>query len=325
MRYGTALQFRQALDMRLRARAREASVPLLWLRKQVAFDRLLARLLVVGGERWLLKGALALDYRLSDRARTSRDMDLAHGGGEFQATADLRRAAALDLGDFFSFDVKRTSRLDESVAGAAVRYHLDCRLGRTLFDASTVDVGFTDRLDLEVEVLSGPALLGFAGIEPVAVPALPLCDHVAQKVHAWASQYGRDHPSSRSKDLADLVILAESFSFDAGHLREALERTFGARGAGPVPAALPPPPETWQSDYRRVASRLGLDADVDAACQVASAFVDPVLATMNPTGTWDTDRQEWTLDEEQLAVQDLRSVAVSLDDCQACHTWMGVM
>lgn len=293
--------------MRLRARSRRTGAPLLWLRKQVAFDRLLARLLVVGGRRWLLKGALALDYRLADRARSSRDMDLAHGGGEAQATADLRRAAVLDLGDFFSFDVTRTSRLDESLAGAAVRYHLDCRLGRTLFDASTVDVGFTDRLDLDVEVLSGPALLGFAGIEPAAVPALPLSDHVAQKVHAWASQYGREHPSSRSKDLADLVILAESFTFDAGRLREALERTFAARGAQPVPSALPAPPATWQVDYGRVAARLGLDTDVDAACQVASAFLDPVLASQVPAGAWDPGCKGWTGGDERAADEDVRA------------------
>ena len=51
------------------------------LRKEVAFDRLLARLLVVAPGRWVLKGGLALDFRFGERARTTRDIDLAIAGG----------------------------------------------------------------------------------------------------------------------------------------------------------------------------------------------------------------------------------------------------
>ena len=53
----------------------ERGISLTRLRKEVVFDRLLARLLRVAPHRWLLKGALALDFRLEERARTTMDLD----------------------------------------------------------------------------------------------------------------------------------------------------------------------------------------------------------------------------------------------------------
>jgi len=44
-------------------RARRTGASLVRLRKTVVFDRLLARLNEVALERWILKGALALDFR----------------------------------------------------------------------------------------------------------------------------------------------------------------------------------------------------------------------------------------------------------------------
>ncbi len=147
MRYLTALDFRQALETRLAQQAHASGAPFAWLRKQVAFDRLLARLLRDFPDAWMLKGALALDYRLRDQARTSKDMDLACSRGQDEATEQLVTAAAADLADFFSFHVDRTTRLDELVGGSAIRYHLTCRLGRSVFDEATIDVGFTDSLE----------------------------------------------------------------------------------------------------------------------------------------------------------------------------------
>ena len=78
MRYRTAAAFRRALEDRLRAHSRERGIALTGLRKQLVFDRLLARLLQVARGRWVLKGALALDFRFPDAARatSTRPKDL---------------------------------------------------------------------------------------------------------------------------------------------------------------------------------------------------------------------------------------------------------
>ncbi len=77
MRYASAGAFRRALETRLAAQARETGRSLVRLRKEVAFDRFLARMFAVAPDGWVLKGALALDYRFGDRARTTKDIDLA--------------------------------------------------------------------------------------------------------------------------------------------------------------------------------------------------------------------------------------------------------
>jgi hypothetical protein len=76
------------------------------LQKRVGFERFLARLLVTQPADWILKGAFVLDVRLGLATRSTKDIDLARAGNEQAATAHLTTAAAVDLKDFFSFDVR---------------------------------------------------------------------------------------------------------------------------------------------------------------------------------------------------------------------------
>ncbi len=101
-------------------------------------------------ERWVLKGALALDYRFGDRARTTKDIDLASAGDEASTRADLLAAQAVDLGDFFGFAIERTSALDRLVEGAAVRYHVRAELAGRVFDEFLLDVGFDPPTGVEL-------------------------------------------------------------------------------------------------------------------------------------------------------------------------------
>lgn len=71
MRYATAAAFRAALEQRLQAAAMEQRTSLGRLRKMAVFDRLMARLLMVAPDRWVVKGGVALDIRLGERARTT--------------------------------------------------------------------------------------------------------------------------------------------------------------------------------------------------------------------------------------------------------------
>jgi len=118
MKYESAARFRQALEQRLGDRTKATGASLVRLRKTVVFDRLLARLTVAAPGRWVLKGGLALDFRLKDRSRTTKDMDLVRHDDEEAAVADLIEAASRDLGDFFAFSVESRVRLGEYEAGA---------------------------------------------------------------------------------------------------------------------------------------------------------------------------------------------------------------
>jgi hypothetical protein len=65
-----------------------------------------------------------------------------------------------------------------------VRYQVDSQLAGRRFEAVAVDVDFGDPIEADPERLHGLDLLLFTGIAPTEVPAIPLSQHVAEKVHA---------------------------------------------------------------------------------------------------------------------------------------------
>ncbi len=76
-KYDNAISFRQALDDRIKNIARQRAIPLIRLRRQITFDRFLARLFDVKkkNQQWLLKGGYALEFRFHNLARTTKDID----------------------------------------------------------------------------------------------------------------------------------------------------------------------------------------------------------------------------------------------------------
>ncbi len=73
--YASPTAFRQALESRLANLANAEGIDIQRLRRQVAFDRLLARLFADQSSIWTLKGGYAMELRL-EASRTTRDIDL---------------------------------------------------------------------------------------------------------------------------------------------------------------------------------------------------------------------------------------------------------
>jgi hypothetical protein len=304
MRYATANAFRTALEARLRIRASETGRSFPQLRNEIAYNRLLARLLLAAPDRWILKGALALDLRLGAAARPTKDMDLGREDDIASATADMRAAEALDLGDYFSFIITQTAKLDALENATAVRYKVHASLaGRTFVDI-TVDVGFSSHAGWVPEALPAPDVLSFAGIEAINVPILPLAQHVAEKLHAYTRGY-RDGTvqSSRVKDLVDLVLIVRHSSLNAATLRTALDGVFVGRGLQALPPSFPSPPEDWRLPYEKAAIAVSIDPDLWAGHILVGAFLDPLLSPDPPlTASWDPLQQRWLpADEQQMS------------------------
>lgn len=300
IRYPTAAAFRRALEDRLNQRARAAGEPMVRLRKNVVFQRLLARLLVVSPDRWILKGALALDFRLSiregARPRVTKDMDLVRVGDIQAADTDFRSLPSLDLGDYFEFAVERIdlAEEDKEAGGAGLRYRVRASLAARIFEQVPVDVSFAPRT-VRPEIVEGPDLLDFAGLPPARVPAIPTAVHVAEKVHAYTRRYGPGGaPSSRPKDLVDLVLLAAYEPFRAGELRAVLEETFTSRGTHPLPDELPPPPAEWAKPYSAMAEQVGITPVLEDGYAQARTFLDLTLKGKVSGGArWEPTRQRW--------------------------------
>ena len=123
MKYANAARFRRALEDRLLNQSRTGPVPLARLRKRTVFDRLLARLTAHESERWLLKGASALDFRFGGQVRGTRDLDLSHPGDAPAISDVIMQIEDSLLDDYFSFAIQPTSKL-EPLGGVAIRFQV---------------------------------------------------------------------------------------------------------------------------------------------------------------------------------------------------------
>jgi hypothetical protein len=83
-----------------------------------------------------------------------------------------------------------------------------------------------------------------------------LNQHFAEKLHAMVRQYG-EGPSTRVKDLVDLMLFIESGMPPTRELVQAVSEVFILRGADP-PDDIPDPPFGWEPRYQEYALELRL-------------------------------------------------------------------
>jgi hypothetical protein len=182
--YKTAGAFRTALETRLQTRAQVERTDLQRLRRQVAFDRFLARLFPKGPKGtypWILKGGYAMELRIRS-ARTTKDIDLTlHDGTRLAKNLDergkqvrvmLQDAASIQLKDYFEFLVgEAREELDGAPEGGS-RYPVEARMDGRVFARFHVDIGIGEEVMEPVEVVEGRDWLGFGGIAPPSFPII---------------------------------------------------------------------------------------------------------------------------------------------------------
>jgi hypothetical protein len=272
--------FRRSLEDRLRSAATERGVSIDSIRLKLVMERLLARLFENPHPPWLLKGGFAMELRYRPRARTTRDLDLSIAGADRKASVadhsarlheELRSAASRDLGDYLVFTLGESSRDLQAPLGG-FRFRCECRLAGKRYAVFRLDVGYGDPTLQEPDTLVGGDLLAFAGIEPAVVLAVPTTQQFAEKLHAYTFPWS-DRTNTRTKDLADLLLLLEEGLGDSPALREALRVTFSRRATHPLPENLPPPPANWQPAFAQMAAELKLpQEDLESAYQRLADF-----------------------------------------------------
>jgi hypothetical protein len=181
--------------------------------------------------------------------------------------------------------------------GGSHRFRVSATLASRPFETFLLDVGLGAEDTLATEILRTDDLLGFAGIEPVEVAAVPLELQVAEKFHAYTRSYEGQRPSTRVKDLVDLGLIAELSSLDAATLHREVATVFTLRETHSPPATLPPPPPEWETPFRRLAKEVGASETLEAGHRDAAALLDPVLSGEVTTGTWNKDERRWVADE----------------------------
>lgn len=294
-RYVTPQAFKVALETRLRRNAQAGGVALSRVRQLCIFDRWLAWMVLELGDRFVLKGGVALELRLT-QARTTRDVDVRLSGRTTHLLSQLEGVAVRDTGDHLSFAVG-PDRHHPAIQGDGViyqgqRFRVQAHLaGKPYGDPFGLDVAHGDPILRAPDQVTGGDWLDFVGIAPAVVPVIPRESHVAEKLHAYTLPRNREN--SRIKDLPDLALLACTGSFLAADVRQAIRQTFTFRKTHPVPAQLPSPPPAWADAYRTMARDDDLPWPLlDAVVKAARRFLDPVLGDSD--GTWDPTRSSWS-------------------------------
>jgi hypothetical protein len=286
--YKTAGGFRTALETRLQARAREEKTDLQRLRRQVAFDRLLARLFPKGPKGtypWMLKGGYVMELRIRS-ARTTKDIDLTlHDGTRLaknpgerrqQVRAMLQEATSIELPDHFEFLIGEPR---EDMAGApegGSRYPVEARMDGRVFASFHVDIGIGDEVIEPLDKVKGRDWLGFGGIAPPVLPVISREQQFAEKLHAY-SQPRLDRINTRTKDLVDMILLIRRGTLDESRLAAAIEATYARRATHVIPRPLEPPPAEWERVFAALAKECELEMTLVHGFGVVREFVGNIV------------------------------------------------
>jgi Nucleotidyl transferase AbiEii toxin, Type IV TA system len=284
-RYATAAAFRRALEDRLKDTASREGVDLQRLRRQVAFDRLLARLFQAGQPLalpWVLKGGYAMELRIKS-ARTTKDIDLTmrsifksedkkDGKKNLAVLEKLQEAAAFSSDDFFVYTIgEPIADLDAAPYGGA-RFPVEARLDGRVFVGFHLDIGIGDAVMEPLEVIEGRDWLGFAGIASPSLYMIPREQQFAEKLHAYTLPR-QGAANTRVRDLVDMVLLIQSGTLARAKVAEAIRLTFDRRGTHAVPNPLPEPPTDWQKPYDVLAKECGLSRAIDGAFAILDTYL----------------------------------------------------
>lgn len=289
--YASAQDFERALVDRIARASTSSPYGVAEIRRQFAYGRLLARVFTHEPDKWVVKGAAGLLARMPGRARHSIDVDLYFAGRFEAALGALREAVDVDLGDYFTFDIDRGPPLTGSAAGGQLS--VTTYLGDKEFERFKIDVVVTHTMTSEPEDVPS--------IDPVDVPGLrnvtnyrghPMADQIADKHAATMARYA-GLPSTRYRDLVDLVLIALTQSVEANPLHVALVSEHRRRGTDlSVPLSLPS--EDWREGYRKIAAPVPDFEILDAeeAVSIVRRLVDPVIGGLRDA-IWDPEAQEW--------------------------------
>lgn len=281
MSYATPEALRRAIEQRLLNQSNTSGISLDRLRRRVTFERVVSRLQAAEPGRWVLKGGMALEIRLRDQARLTKDIDLGLRDA-IAAGPELhqRLVAALradPFGDSFMCTAEPVTQLMEDGAGLVTwRSRVTAALAGKLFGRVRLDVSPRAYELQETDTVPLPNSLAFADIRVPNIEIIDVQRHAAEKLHAMHKDFG-DRENTRVRDLVDLVILHEQKLLNPERLAVASRAVWSERNNAAPPVELPPLPTTWAVRYDQVAADHGLAA---AAFPAATAIVTTLWVDM---------------------------------------------
>jgi hypothetical protein len=189
--FSSADAFRTSLECRLQQESKEKNTDLQRLRRQVAFDRLLARLFYNKEPPFFLKGGYAMELRLAS-SRATKDIDLTYlqrFNSPREVIQDLilnqlQALAALDLHDFFVYRIGIAQVSLDNAPYGGFRYPVVSQISHRRFVQFHLDVG-GDFLVAKTENIQTRGWLDFCNVSAPCVRMISVEQQIAEKFHAY--------------------------------------------------------------------------------------------------------------------------------------------
>ena len=294
-RYKTYRAMEQAVKSAAKASGRDINKAI----QAFYHDRFLCRVFSTDSPSFILKGGQSMLARIPN-ARETRDIDLIGRTSNIdEALEELIDAASIDLNDFIEFKFKGKRPTDTSQdyrEGYTVTFEIwlggVSRKGTISIDL-VVDALPPEEFDVVVPV----SRIEIDGVKTFSYLTNTPENRIAEKICATMQDYN-GHPSSRVKDLTDLVTSMLNEEVDADKLSRLISAECRLRSIDRIDRFSIP--ESWKSPLSGNYSKLAKEAaipneftDVEDAEAAVSAWLFPVFNCDASGKTWIPEEQRW--------------------------------
>ena len=223
---------------------------------------------------------MALELRLRDRARATKDIDTVLRDTTADLSNSLEEALTGEPYQGFSFRRKGEPLLLDN---GAVNIEFGVTYKGQPWTSVSVDIARAEPGEADVEWVDAIALTDALGVTgPAQLPCLPLRFHVAQKLHGMTLPPRPGKQNERFRDLVDLLLMDAMITHDHAALREACELVFRNRNTHSWPPDLSTVPAHWVQPFARLAEELELaETDVEVALVRVRDFVARILSAIS--------------------------------------------
>lgn len=299
----TPQALRRSLDAKLRAEASARGANITHVRKQYVFTLLFKRLFHDADGSWALVGGNALLLRIGG-GRFTDDVDLTYTqtwDDPERLRTELTRLTSRDAGDGFTFRFTRADNRrqpdDFGYGTTSAKLAAEALLAGKTFETFTLDIALKRHVQDPVDYVPARPVIEHPTLEDLPrVPVVRIESHLADKICAMYETHHGGKPSTRYRDLADIVRIVTNLPIDAARLTQTLEHEAGRRHLE-LPPQLTSPHEQWQREYPEAAKKFSeFPAEyriLEASLACAAQCLNPALSRERLSGTWDPHEGTW--------------------------------
>jgi len=287
-----------SLTARIKTYANETGQQYERVQRRFVMGRFLARVFTADPDGWLLKGGTGMMVRLP-QARYSKDIDIMSTSAcsDEEAYASLRNAVRQHHIDPFAFELGPPHPISD---GKGTRVTVVARLGARQIDSFRIDLvswqGVVGAVE-EHSLPQAPRTDDFP--DQPTIRLYPIADKLCALYELRATT-GSATPSTRYRDLVDLLLISSHLQIDLAEAVAATERQRQRRNQMTLPAELASPAPAWERSWAAAAADSplpqGLHDYTEALAAAARCYLilqslpdACAAATWNPSGQrWDT-------------------------------------